>query len=283
MLKSHVFVFFLFVFISKTAFPQDAKKAPAKESKTTGVSKGSLAADLDCSVKLNGSPNPIQVKAFTPLIVTIRSGDNSLEATSADKKSSFKATVKGVPGETTLVEISFFDDSRFLEYVKQGNMPMVETAIKKDPSLIANASGTLVTSPLEVAIVNSQPEIVHYFLEKGASYTTPRNIYPLHKAAMFANAAKISKSKKRIAPADSLIVALFLSKGSDINEKDEAGNTPLHSAVQYGKSDLVIFLVEKGADINAKNAFEDTPLRIAENKGYITIIEYLKSKGALEK
>lgn len=282
MLKKQAFVFLL-IMICATAFPQAVKKAPPKESKTPGASKGSLTADLDCSVKLNGSPNLIQVKAFTPLIVALKTGDNTLEATSADKKSSFKSTVKGVAGETTLVEISFFDDSRFLEYVKQGNMPMVEAAIKKDPSLIANSNGTLVTSPLEIAIVSSQPDVAKYFLEKGASYITPRNIYPLHKAAMFANPAKTTKAKKRIAPADSILVDLFLSKGADINEKDEAGNTPLHCAAQYGKSDLVILLVEKGAELNAKNIFEDTPLKIAENKGYITIIEYLKNKGALEK
>lgn len=283
MLKKHGLVFLVLIIISETAFPQAAKKAPVKESKTSGASKGTLAADLDCSVKLNGSPNPIQVKAFTPLVVALRPGDNSLEATSSDKKSSFRTTVKGVPGETTLIEISFFDDSRFLEYVKQGNMPMVETAIKKDPTLITNQSGTLVTSPLEVAIVNSQPDVVKYFMEKGASYSSPRNIYPLHKAAMFANSAKTTKTKKRIAPADSILVDLFLSKGCNINEQDEAGNTPLHCAVQYGKSELVKMLVEKGADINTKNTFEDTPLKLAENKGYITIIEYLKNKGALEK
>jgi ankyrin repeat protein len=283
MLKKQVLVFLLLVIISKSTFSQVPKKTPANASKTAAAAKGSLAADMDCTVKLNGSPNPIQVKAYSPLVVTLKTGENSLEATSSDKKSSFRTTVKAVTGETTLVEISFYDDSRFLEYVKQGNVPMLETAIKKDPALISNQSGTLVTSPLEVAIVNSQPEVAKLFLEKGASYTSPKNIYPLHKAAMFAAPAKSGKNKKRMPAADSALVELFLNKGCDVNEKDDVGNTPLHCAAQYGKSDLVIFLVEKGADINVKNTFGDTPLKLAENKGYITIIEYLKTKGALEK
>lgn len=283
MLKKQAIVFLLLVVISKSTFSQAPQKTPAKESKSAGVAKGSLAADMDCSVKLNGSASPVQVKAYTPLLVSLKPGENSVEATSSDKKSSFRTSVKAVPGETTLVEISFFDDRRFLEYVKQGNMPMLETAIKKDPELITNQSGSLVTSPLEVAIVNSQPEVVKYFLDKGASYTKPKNIYPLHKAIMFALPAKIAKNKKRTPPADSILVDLFLAKGCNVNEKDEVGNTPLHCAVQYGKADLVVLLVEKGADINAKNTFDDTPLKLAENKGYITIIDYLKTKGALEK
>jgi hypothetical protein len=280
MLKKQFFVFLLLVIISENIVAQAPKKAAAKESKS-GSAKGSLAADMDCTVKLNGSPNPVSLKAYTPLTVPLKVGDNSIEAISADKKSSFKTTVKGVAGENILVEISFFDDRRFLEYVKQGNMPMIETAIKKDPTLITNQSGTLVTSPLEVAIVNSQPSVVKYFLDKGASYTEPKNIYPLHKAAMSASASK--SVKKKILPADSVIVDLFLSKGCNINERDEAGNTPLHYAAQYGKADLVVLLVEKGAELNAKNTFEDTPLKLAEDKGYITIIGYLKTKGALEK
>ena len=282
MLKQAI-VFLFLVVIIKSNFAQAPQKTPAKESKSAGAAKGSLAADMDCSVKLNGSPALIQVKAYTPLLVSLKAGENTVEATSSDKKSSFRTNVKAVPGETTLVEISFFDDRRFLEYVKQGNMPMIETAVKKDPELISNQEGSLVTSPLEVAIVNSQPEVVKYFVDKGASFTRPKNIYPLHKAVMFASAAKVGMNRKRILASDSVLVELFLTKGCDVNEKDEVGNTPLHCAVQYGKADLVVLLVERGADINAKNTFEDTPLKLAGNKGYITIIEYLKTKGAHEK
>jgi hypothetical protein len=281
MLKKQLFVFLLLAIISKNTFAQAPKKTTVKDAKSGGAAKGSLAADMDCTVKLNGSPTPIAIKAYTPFTVSLRAGENTLEAVSVDKKSRFNTTVKGVPGENTLVEISFFDDRRFLEYVKQGNMSMIETAIKKDPTLISNQGGTLVTSPLEVAIVNSQPAVVSYFLDKGASYTEPKNIYPLHKAAMAASSVK--SVKKKLLPADSVIVDLFLSKGCNINEKDEAGNTPLHYAALYGKADLVMFLVEKGAELNAKNTFEDSPLKLAEDKGYITIIEYLKTKGALEK
>lgn len=278
--KQTIAFLMLLLFIGNSSFAQVPAKSTTKET-SGGAAKGSLSADMDCTVKLNGAPKLIAVKAYTPLVVNIKSGDNTVEAVSTDKKSSFKTTVKGVAGQTAIVEISFFDDSRFLEYVKQGNMPMIETAIKKDPGLINNKEGSLVTTPLEIAIINSQPDVVKYFLDNGASYTKPKNIYPLHKSVMFASSLK--SAKKRKVAADSVLVDLFLSKGCDVNEKDEVGNTPLHCAAQYGKADLVVILVEKGADINAKNTFGDTPLKLAENKGYITIIDYLKSKGAHEK
>ncbi len=283
MLKKTTVFFLLLVVTSKIISSQPPAKAPKTEIKGGGAPKGTFTADLDCSVKLNASPKIIQLKADTPVIVALKAGDNSVEATSIDKKSNFKSSVKGVVGETTRVEISFFDNKRFLEYVKQGNLSMIESAVKKDPLLISNETATLISSPLEIAIINSQPEVVNFFLEKGVSFSKPKNIYPLHKAIMFASSAKITKTKKRIPPTDSILADLFLSKGCDINEKDEAGNTPLHAAVQYGKSDLVIFLIQRGASINTKNAFNDTPLKLAENKGYITIIDYLKSKDAVEK
>jgi hypothetical protein len=281
MLKRRTIEFFvLFLLLIHTSYAQVSKATPVKKE-SSGTAKGTLAADMDCTVKLNGSPKLVNLKAYTPLVVNLKTGENSVEALSSDKKSSVRKTIKGVAGDTALIEISFFDDSRFLEYVKQGNMPMIETAIKKDPGLINNKEGSLVTSPLEIAIVNSQPDVVSYFLEKGASFTKPRNLYPLHKSIMFASSMKSIKKKKPAA--DSVLVELFLSKGCDVNEKDEVGNTPLHCAAQYGKADLVVILVERGADLNAKNTFEDTPLKLAENKGYVTIIDYLKSKGALEK
>ena len=66
----------------------------------------------------------------------------------------------------------------FLDYIKTGNTSMAETAIKKNPGLAANADGNLVTSPLQIAIENSQPEMVAFLMSKGASFLKPENIYP---------------------------------------------------------------------------------------------------------
>ncbi|MCK6650790.1 MAG: ankyrin repeat domain-containing protein [Bacteroidia bacterium] len=276
LLLSSIFIFF--ITIQSSVFAQGAKKAAAPAGK--GTAKGTLAADMDCSVKINGSTVVIAVKAYTPKEVTLKVGENKIEAVSSDKKSKYNRSVTVKAGENTIIEISFFEDGKFLDYVKTGNVNMVEAAIKKDPSLINNENGLLTSSPLQIAIENSQPDLVKYFLDKGASFTSPENIFPLHKSILYASSAKRAKDKP--AP-DKELAELFLSKGCKITDKDDGGNTPLHCAARAGKYDILVMLIEKGADVNAKNDFDDTPLKIAQDKGFITIINYLKSKGAQEK
>jgi len=252
-----------------------AAKGNAKAPK--GNTKGVLAADIDCSVKINGSSKLYNVKAYTPMDVTIKIGDNLIEATSADKKSTFSSQVVGKPGEKTVVEISFFDHSKFLEYVQAGKVSMVEEAIRKNPGLVTNQDGDLITSPLRIAIESSQPEIVTLLMDKGASFLKPVNIYPLHLSVKFASSTKTAKDKP--AP-DIQLMEYFLSKGCTINDKDESGNTPLHCAAKSGKLEVVEKLINMGADVNAKNEYGETPLKIAEDKGLISIIKLLQANGA---
>lgn len=270
----------MFVFASSTIFAQAKKTAAGKAGAAAPAkasAKGTLAADMDCTVKLNGAAKLISLKAYTPLDVTLKVGDNTIEAQSLDKKANYRNTVIGKAGEKTIVEISFFDDSKFLDYIKTGNVNMAETAIKKNPGLATNEDGMLVTSPLQIAIENSQPEMVTYLMSKGASFLKPENIYPLHLAIKYASSTKPAKDKP--AP-DKLLADLFLSKGCKITDKDDGGNTPLHCAVRAGKMDMVTMLVKLGADVNAKNDFDDTPMKIAEEKGLISIISFLAANGA---
>ena len=110
---------------------------------------------------------------------------------------------------------------------------------------------------------------------KGASFTSPDNIYPLHKAALFASS---QKDKKDELSDDRKIIDIFLAKGCKLTDKDEGGNTLLHSAARGMKLELVQWLVEQGLDVNAKNDAEQTALDIAEDKGSVSIISYLNTK-----
>jgi len=280
MIKKATYSFILVLLIccfSQPLFSQPPKKTAATAK---GAAKGTLAADMDCTVKINGVAKPVILKAYTPTDVTLKTGDNLIEAVSSDKKSTYKRSVTAKAGEKVLVEISFFEDGKFLDYVKSGNVNMVEAALKKDPSLLNNDNGLLTSSPLEIAIVNSQPDLVKYLMSKGASYKKPEDIFPLHKTVLYVTSKKPAKDKP--AP-DRELVDYFIARGCKLTDKDDGGNTPLLCAVRANKLDLVMYFVEKGADINAKNDFDDTPLKMAQDKGEITILNYLKSKGALEK
>ncbi len=271
----------LSVFITNFTFAQAHKKS-AQAAK--GSAKGTLAPDMDCLVTINGSTKPVSVKAYSPIDVAINVGDNKIEATTVDKTATFKTTVKGKSGEKVIIEISFFDDGKFLDYIKQGNLAMIETATNKNPGLVKNEGDVFTTAPLEVAIINSQPDIVKYLLDKGASFTSPENIFPLHKAVLHASSVKSKTAKDKTAPApDRILVDLFMNIGCKITDKDDGGNTPLHCAVRAGKLDLVTFFIEKGANMNAKNDFGDTPLSMAEDRGAVSILDYLKSKDSAGK
>ena len=257
--------------------PKTTSSANTKNIKARGI----IAADLDCTVKVNGSAKLVDVKAATAKVVILNYGINTIEATSNDKKSpaSYSTTIEVKDTSKQVIEISFYDNKKFLEYVKDGKVEMVETAIKRNPDLINNEGQILASSPLQLAIVYSQTEVVKLLVNKGATFKTPDYFYPLHKAAIYASGQK--PKDKDVAP-DREMIEFFLTKGCKLNEKDDGGNTVLHAACRGLKLDLVIYLVEKGMDINSKNDFGDTPIKVAGEKGAVSIINYLKSKGAIE-
>jgi len=265
---------------NKTTPPANSKTSDAKKQafNTKNIkARGIIAADMDCLVKINGSNKVVNVKAYTASVVSLPFGVNTIEASTIDKtfSSTYRTTVDVKDSSRQIIDISFFDDKRFLDYIKFGNYKMVETAIKKNADLAPNTDQVLPTSPLLLAITSSQPEIVKLLLDKGASFTSPDNIYPLHKAAVFASG---QITKKGELPDDRKIIDVFLAKGCKLTDKDEGGNTLLHAAARGMKFELVQWLVEQGLDVNAKNDADQTALDIAEDKGSVSIISYLSSK-----
>jgi ankyrin repeat protein len=89
------------------------------------------------------------------------------------------------------------------------------------------------------------------------------------------------------------MVVLLVAHGADINEKDEAGVTPLHHAAEGGLKETVGFLLAKGAEVNAKTTgprerrYEThservgtTPLHMAAASGDANTVKVLLAHGA---
>jgi len=75
-------------------------------------------------------------------------------------------------------------------------------------------------------------------------------------------------------------VKLLISKGVDINVKDDEGLTPLHHAIKEGHTELARFLIDQDANLNAKEKRWDyAPLHYAIWFENIDIVEVLVNKG----
>jgi ankyrin repeat protein len=71
------------------------------------------------------------------------------------------------------------------------------------------------------------------------------------------------------------LTEFLIEHGADVNQENEFGWTPLHSAAKYGQDRIVAMLLEAGADLNAKTESGRTPARVASERGYIDITVYL--------
>ncbi len=75
-------------------------------------------------------------------------------------------------------------------------------------------------------------------------------------------------------------VQTLLETGTPVNEKDEAGFTPLFYAAQRNYHEIANLLVNKGADVNAKDQYGSTPLHYAAGAGHLDACRVLVNAGA---
>ena len=75
------------------------------------------------------------------------------------------------------------------------------------------------------------------------------------------------------------LVRRGLSRGADVNAKDDGGWSPLHSASTLGHKKIAELLIDKGADVNVKNDFGQPPLDWAVVYGHTEIADLLRKHG----
>jgi len=83
------------------------------------------------------------------------------------------------------------------------------------------------------------------------------------------------------AAGDGNIVAVkqHLAAGTDVNTTAYAEWTPLHNAAAWGGKEIAEFLISKGANVNAKNNFDMTPLDVAVNNKKAMCANLLRKHG----
>ena len=110
--------------------------------------------------------------------------------------------------------------------------------------------------------------------------------------APFLWAMTVDKEKKQVTfsltqamgeGASEEVVQFFLRKGSDINEVNDNGMTPLCIAVAQGNEGLAAFLVSQGADVNGQYLSENidsAPLISAVRAGNLSFVMFLVAHDA---
>lgn len=72
---------------------------------------------------------------------------------------------------------------------------------------------------------------------------------------------------------------MLISRGANINAKNENSTTILHVAAQHDNYELVKFLIENGSNVNSLTTDGWTALHFAAQKGYSKIADLLIKSG----
>jgi ankyrin repeat protein len=71
-------------------------------------------------------------------------------------------------------------------------------------------------------------------------------------------------------------VELLVSRGADVNAKDDSGATPLYQAAAWGRLEAVDLLLQKAADKEVRNAEGLTALQAAIANNHQAVVERLQ-------
>lgn len=72
----------------------------------------------------------------------------------------------------------------------------------------------------------------------------------------------------------------LLSRGADLDARDEAGRTALLIATHGNRIEIARTLIEAGADVNAKDRINDSPYLYAGARGHLAILKTTLAHGA---
>jgi ankyrin repeat protein len=126
--------------------------------------------------------------------------------------------------------------------------------------------------PLAGAVYGGQPEIVKLLLERGA------NVNAVDGNAGGRGETALHYAARSDAKSAAEIVALLLGSGAAVNVQDQAGNTPLMSALNH--REIALMLLAQGADVNLRDTGGNTALMYAAARHLPGMIQILMKHGA---
>jgi len=134
----------------------------------------------------------------------------------------------------------------------------------------ASAEGKDPGTEFAIAIESGNLDAVKALVEGGAKPDTLIE-YGEHKITPLMKACWDGKQD---------IAEYLIGAGADVNASDDAGETPIFSAIKRERPELTQLLIDKGAKVNVKDSRQFTPLTVAAAAGADRIVEPLIKAGA---
>jgi ankyrin repeat protein len=151
------------------------------------------------------------------------------------------------------------------EAASKGDLETLKRLIEESPLLSSCVTSKEQNTPLHIACMRNQLEIVQYLVEKNvdANALNKSLCTPLHLAC-----------SKGYMP----IVEELVTKGNaDITQRDGQGNGPFQLCVKFNRFELADYLMAVGSniDVNSKTEGSKTLLHICGELGNLEAIKYL--------
>ncbi|KAI0112076.1 ankyrin repeat-containing domain protein [Nemania sp. FL0031] len=148
-----------------------------------------------------------------------------------------------------------------------------------EPNFIDSKDSTGKTALL-MACENSNEKMVEFLLDHNADPTIPstKNQTPLQAAVEM----RSSEGSRRRQASRLRIIEMLLKRGADSNQRNNLGNTPLHTAASHGDVEVVKLLLEPEykTEVDLPGRNDQTPIAAAVEHTYIVVVEELVAKGA---
>lgn len=179
------------------------------------------------------------------------------------------------------------DKDQALRDACKENVKRAKSLIEQDADV--EATGTDGMTPLAIAAINGQPEIVAALLQAGADPNAKSigGLTPIGTMIQLVTERWLngtaSERRYRSCPARTRNVKLLLDAGADVEEANDAGYSNLMFAAKNGDIELAKCFLDANADVNLvmeDYAGEETALSLAAAYGHASMARLLLENGA---
>jgi len=216
------------------------------------------AKAVDLLLDNGANPNLVDANGYTSLHRVVRDSDYGIDL---DSKDAVLTIVKSLlkHGANPNVRLNQ-DKEKAAEEIRNGNVQTYgkRTAVTITEIILQGAT------PLLLAAEVNNLDVIKTLVEAGADplIATERGTTPLMMAAGAGTDVQRERAPEERAVA--IETAKFLVEhGADVNAAGQYGWTALHAAAYQGMNDVIEYLVSKGANIDQKDEFGQTPLSIS--------------------